>query len=189
MNYPETFIVYIDLIDWAKLFLASQEDAINRLAQFQRFARAQLEGDNYLSFVVTFADNVWARCLKSRASLKDLLDKTIEVVEYGKNNGLKPWCVVTSGWLYFDILDQSITTGASVTDIRSQHISGIGDAQVRASCAAKTRRLIENVVWVERQLCADIIGTYDTGSVVNLAGEEKWPFTDRTEFISIAKKT
>lgn len=55
MRYVETFIAFIDLIGWTKLFLESQQDAIDKLAQFQKFARMQLEGNNYLSYAVTLA--------------------------------------------------------------------------------------------------------------------------------------
>lgn len=152
--------------------------------------RSKLEGEEQFSYVVTFADNVWVRRIPSshnNQKLSDFLNRILELVEYANKENLNPWCVVTSGWMSFDIYDQTLISGSNITDLRSQHIAGIGEAHVRAACAEKTRELDAGVLWAEKELIEDLLITYTAKKTINLFGVEKWPFRDRNDFVALLK--
>jgi hypothetical protein len=191
MNKINVYIALIDLLDWTQKFIKDSNSAINELTNFQRFAHAKLESEDRFSYVVTFADNVWVRCDQSSTNdqrLINFLDKIIEVIEYANNSNLNPWCVVTSGWMTFDISDQTLVSGGNITDLRSQHIPGIGEAQVRAACAEKTLQLTPCKVWVEKKLISAYGRNYVIEKEESLFGNKKWLFNDRNEFVAVLKK-
>lgn len=122
INRIQTYIALSDLVGWTKCFVDSPDEAISKLIAFQRHARSQLEGEEQFSYVVTFADNVWVRRLASSRNnqqLSELLNRILEVVQYANRENLNPWCVITSGWMSFDIYDQTLISGSSITDLRS----------------------------------------------------------------------
>lgn len=190
MSKVQAYVALIDLVGWTKFFIDSQDDAITQLTNFQRHARSKLEGEEHLSYVVTFADNVWVRRIPiphNNQILSEFLNRILEVVEYANRENLNPWCVVTSGWMSFDNYAQTLVSGGNITDLHSQHIAGIGEAQVRVACAEKTRKLDAGVLWVEKELIKDILSVYTAKKEVNLIGLDKWPFSHRNDFVAIDK--
>jgi hypothetical protein len=180
-----TYIALIDLVGWTKSFIRDPEKAIEDLLIFQRKARYTLEGDSHLSYVVTFADSVWSRCPRTPNNIPIFIDKVIEVCKDAKNMGFEPWAVITSGWMTYDFSDQTLISGGDITDICSQHITGIGDAQVRAGSAEKTRELRTGVVWIEKELIEEINGLFVETRDLS-ANIEKWPFgKDRSVFSAV----
>jgi hypothetical protein len=95
----------------------------------------------------------------------------------------------------YDIFDKTLVTNGGPSDILSQHIHGIGDAQIRAGHAEKSKILCQGILWVEKNIieCLTNRNFYSLGGEVDIMSDlkndyDKLLFRNRSKFVPVNSK-
>lgn len=199
----DVFIFYFDLIGVVADYAANPQ-VLSTVTDFQRAVRGlptRWSGPN--SFVVTAFDSVFVRVNASDAAGATdyaVVEFAADTIRAAEQFGFEKYFgAVTRGDVAIDPYDQTLVTGADPTDIQSQHLSILGDPQVRAAFAEKWSADLAKqgaqpfggayCVWVSEEVfdpddLPDLAATGNpdvrvlTGHIdlAKAAGKRKWPF-------------
>lgn len=159
----DVYVFYFDVVGFVDQYLAHGTEALNRLRNFQRSARAAFAFGHKHSYVVTLYDNVWARLNVIEPGMPSLLlDFAGHVMHASCSHGFDRFFgSITRGVHDFDPNDRMLVGGESFEDLKEQHLDVISEPHIRAALADKWSRLDsfpKNSVWV----CEDVL---DLGSL------------------------
>jgi hypothetical protein len=135
----EVFVFHFDLVGIVDAY-STKPNIVDTVTDFQRAVRALPTrwGEEY-SFVVTAFDNVMCRVnANDNAADYAVVEFAADTMRVAEQYGFTMYFgAVTRGVVSIDLFDQTLVSGGDPTDIRSQHLSLLGEPQIRAAFAEK----------------------------------------------------
>ena len=158
LSHLDAYVFYFDVSGFVDDYLANRTDALHRLRLFQRAARAEFAFGHNHSYVATIYDNVWARLNAVEPGMPSLLlNFAGSTMRAAHDHGFERFFgCVTRGIHDFDPRDRMLVGGASLEDLREQHLDVTSEPHIRAAYAEKWSRvsnLPQDSVWV----CSDVV--------------------------------
>lgn len=154
----DVYVFYFDVSGFVDQYLQHGADALNRLRQFQRAARAAFEFGRDHSYVATLYDNVWARINVNEPGASSLLlNFAGDTMRAAQMHGFDHFFgCITRGIHDFDPHDRMLIGKETLEDLTQQHLDVMSEPHIRAASADKWSKVDafpKDCVWV----CGDVM--------------------------------